>query len=53
VGGGTIRTYDVSPDGERFLMIRDNAVASGDSSSRAMIVVQNWAEELKAKVRSK
>jgi serine/threonine-protein kinase len=53
VGGGTIRTYDVSPDGERFLMIRDDAVASGDSSSRAMIVVQNWTEELKAKVRSK
>ncbi len=36
--------YDVSTDGERFLMIKD----AGDASSTARIViVENWFEELK------
>jgi Tol biopolymer transport system component len=40
------RTYDVSPDGQRFLMIKDNAV--GDQAvTPAIVVVLNWAEELK------
>ena len=45
------RTYDVSPNGERFLMIK---AASSDKSSAApsLIVVQNWVEELKRRVPS-
>jgi serine/threonine-protein kinase len=43
--GEVYRTFDVSPDGQRFLMIRQNANA-GDVT-RSMIVVQNWHEELK------
>jgi serine/threonine-protein kinase len=43
---GTNRTYDVSPDGRRFLMIKLNAADGGASR---MILVQNWFEELKAK----
>jgi len=39
-GGG--RTYDVSPDGSRFLMVR-----VGDQSSTPLVVVLNWFEELK------
>ena len=50
VGTMTGRTYDVARDG-RFLMIKKNA---GSSESKAppasMIVVQNWFEELKARV---
>ncbi|HXW07907.1 MAG TPA: hypothetical protein VD833_21935 [Vicinamibacterales bacterium] len=40
------RTYDVSPDGGRFLRIKveGGAVARGP---RSLVVVQNWAEELK------
>ena len=34
---------DISPDGERFLMIKQ-AEATGESSP--IIVVQNWFEEL-------
>ena len=50
--GGTIRTYDVSRDGQRFLMIKENAGSSdGNAPLAGMIVVQNWFEELKAKVR--
>jgi serine/threonine-protein kinase len=48
VGVGTNRTYDVSPDGQRFLMIKLN---SNDAPAAAgMVLVQNWFEELKAKV---
>ena len=42
-------TYDVSPDGKRFLMIRrrdDEAAATPIT----LVVVQNWFEELKAKL---
>jgi Tol biopolymer transport system component len=50
--GGTAasagRTYDISPDGQRFLMIKE---AEADASaSMSMTVVLNWFEELKARV---
>ncbi len=39
------RTYDVSPDGQRFLMIKEGAT---EGRTRAgFTVVQNWFEELK------
>lgn len=41
------RTYDVSPDGQRFLMIKEGAAASDAAASPAIVVVQNWVEELK------
>jgi serine/threonine-protein kinase len=37
------RNYDVSPDGRRFLMVKE----SGAASQRSLVVVQNWAEELR------
>jgi Tol biopolymer transport system component len=46
-GGGTLgRTYDVSPDGRRFLKIK---VPGSDASvaAPALIIVQHWDEELK------
>ena len=39
------RTYDVSRDGRRFLMIKDTGARSGVPPSLA--VVLNWSEELK------
>ena len=51
MGVGTNRTYDVSRDGQRFLMIKENAGPSeGNAPPTSMIVVQNWVEELKTKV---
>ena len=41
--GAAGRTYDISPDGERFLMIKESA--GGDSAE--LVVVLNWFEELK------
>jgi serine/threonine-protein kinase len=43
--GTTRRAYDVAPDGQRFLMLRQ-----GESSGQAftgIVVVQSWFEELK------
>jgi hypothetical protein len=45
VGGGrslTARTYDVSPDGQRFLLLK---AQSSDTTS--IVIVVNWTEELK------
>ena len=47
------RTYDVAPDGERFVMLREEAVDNtGDplASTPQITVVLNWFEELKARV---
>ena len=40
--------YDVSPDGQRFLMLKP--VESGDAAPTQINVVLNWFEELKQKV---
>jgi len=45
---------DISPDGKRFLMIKETA--SGESaaeSPRKINVVLNWFEELKQRVPAK
>jgi serine/threonine-protein kinase len=43
------RTYDLSPDGQRFLMVKSqpDPIATGAS---ALVVVLNWFEELKRAV---
>jgi eukaryotic-like serine/threonine-protein kinase len=43
-----VRPYDVSPDGQRFLMVKHKERAPISASQ--MIFVQNWFEELKARV---
>ena len=53
VAPNSARTYDVSPNGERFLMIKD--AANSDKTSApppSIIVVQGWFEELKRRVPS-
>jgi serine/threonine-protein kinase len=42
--GPGIRPYDVTPDGKRFVMIRQD---SATTESPRLIVVQHWTEELK------
>ena len=46
VGGGG-RSYDVSANGQRFLMIKDASATSDTSTPPQLIIVQNWLEELK------
>jgi serine/threonine-protein kinase len=45
---GGFRGYDVTPDGERFLMVR--AVEQPTARISQIVFVQNWLEELKARV---
>jgi Tol biopolymer transport system component len=45
------RSYDVSPDGQRFLFIKDIPTDRSTTSTPAsIIVVLNWFEELKARL---
>jgi eukaryotic-like serine/threonine-protein kinase len=41
------RTYDVSPDGKRFLLIKEAGAAGQAVVPASIVVVQNWTEELK------
>jgi len=50
--GGAYRMYDVTPDSQRFLMVKE--INDDQSATRPwMIVVLNWFDELKAKVSSR
>ncbi|MCZ6774401.1 MAG: hypothetical protein O7G83_20780, partial [Proteobacteria bacterium] len=42
-----VLTYDVSPDGERFLMVKQVDGTEEVPSRTELIVVQNWFEELR------
>jgi eukaryotic-like serine/threonine-protein kinase len=46
---GGFRFYDVSADGQRFLMLKESEQATALTQ---IVVVQNWFEELKQKVPS-
>ena len=46
-GLGLGRMYDVSLDGQRFLMIKEIAGVNQASPSARLVLVQNWTEELK------
>jgi serine/threonine-protein kinase len=42
------RTYDVAPDGQRFLMIKRAPQKEGERASEPkLVLVQNWLEEVK------
>jgi serine/threonine-protein kinase len=43
-GGSIGRSFDISPDGRRFLMMK---VEAGENAVPTIVVVQNWHEELK------
>ncbi len=47
------RSFDISPDGQRFLMIKQGAASGADdpfAGLTRLIVVENWFEELTARV---
>jgi Tol biopolymer transport system component len=41
------RTYDISPDGQRFLLIKEGDGTNQTATPPQIIVVQHWVEELK------
>jgi hypothetical protein len=50
MGGPAAANYDVTPDGQRFLMVRDN---TGDVFGTRVVVVMNFAEEIRAKEQAR
>jgi hypothetical protein len=46
IGGGA-RSYDVSPDGRRFLMLKAGTEPETENGPGRIVVVLNWLEELK------
>jgi serine/threonine-protein kinase len=46
------RTFDISPDGQRFLMIKDGS-ADATAAAASLIVVQHWTQELARLVPTK
>jgi serine/threonine-protein kinase len=48
------RSYDVSPDGQRFVLMKlGGAAGDGDTPPPQIVVVTNWVEELKRRVPTK
>ena len=47
---GLTRNYDVSVDGQRFLVVSSFSEADADSGAIQINVVLNWFEELKERV---
>jgi len=45
--GNQNRQYDVSPDAQRFLMIKEGSGSDQTAATTGLIVVQHWFEELK------
>ena len=41
------RTYDISSDGQRFLLLKEGGGTDQTSAPPQVIVVQHWTEELK------
>jgi serine/threonine-protein kinase len=48
-----VRSYDVSADGKRFLMLKDSATGDPNATPVSMILVEHWFEELKRLVPMK
>ena len=47
--GFDLRAYDVSADGQRFLMLKDETPTDRTSGPMSIVWVVNWSDELKAK----
>jgi hypothetical protein len=47
VARNSLRTYDISADGKRFLMIKDLASESTTSTDAPLVMVLNFFDELK------
>ncbi len=45
LGSGGGRAFDISPDGQKFLMVKQGGPTDSTAESQ-IILVQNWVEEL-------
>ena len=49
-GNANTRAYDITPDGQRFLMLKEIEQTDETATASEIYVVQNWTEELKERV---
>ena len=42
----TGRMYDISPDGERFVLVKELSGGDGETEAPQVVLVENWFEEL-------
>ena len=49
-GAPSLRSFDVAPDGQRFLLLRDAPAATSRTAGSQIVVVLNWGSELRTKV---
>jgi len=47
------RHYDVSADGQRFLMLKASATGDPNATPVSMVLVEHWFEELKQRVNGR
>ena len=47
------RPYDVSPDGRRFLMIKENKATDEKATPASLVVVEHWFEELRQRAAAR
>jgi Tol biopolymer transport system component len=52
LGLSSTRSYDISADGQRFLMLKQAATPDEPNEPATVVVVKNWIEELKRLVPS-
>jgi hypothetical protein len=45
-----LRSYDIAPDGRRFLILRDQSSGRTDTAGPQIVVVVNWLEEVRTKL---
>jgi eukaryotic-like serine/threonine-protein kinase len=50
---GNFYSYDVSRDGQRFLMIKESSGAAQTAAPPSVVIVLNWQEELKQRVTTR
>ena len=49
-GSAALANYDISPDGQRFLMIKSGIGPEQTAAPPTLVLIQNWFEELKKRV---
>jgi serine/threonine-protein kinase len=52
IGSNNVPYYDVTPDDQRFIMVRQSAVTQAPGGGQ-MVVVDNWIDELESKMKAR
>ena len=50
---GNFYSYDVSPDGQRFLMLKETGGSDAGDSAGSIVVLLNWIDAAKARQTGK